>query len=170
MSEVAQSCLTLCDPMDCILSGFSIHGIFQARVLEWVAISFSRGSSPPRDLTPVSHTVDRGFTIWATREVLLWTFISILWNTIWLCKGINYMHILQHRRTSKTYANERSQIQMTKYCMISLVWMSRNGMSGYRIESQSTLVFSWIWRQELTADWHEKHLYDVSFLDILEIV
>ena len=44
-SEVAQSCLTLCDPMDCSLPGFSVHGIFQARVLEWVAISFSRGSS-----------------------------------------------------------------------------------------------------------------------------
>ena len=42
---VSQSCLTLCDPMDCSLLGFSVHGIFQARILEWVAISFSRGSS-----------------------------------------------------------------------------------------------------------------------------
>ena len=45
-SEVAQSCLTLCDPMDCSLPGSSVHGIFQARVLEWGAISFSRASSP----------------------------------------------------------------------------------------------------------------------------
>ena len=44
-SEVAQSCLTLCNTMDCSLSGFSIHGILQARVLEWVAVSFSSGSS-----------------------------------------------------------------------------------------------------------------------------
>ena len=43
-SEVAQSCLTLCDPMDCSLLGSSIHGIFQARVLEWVAIAFSTAS------------------------------------------------------------------------------------------------------------------------------
>ena len=43
--KVAQSCPTLCDPMDCSLPGFSVHGIFQVRVLEWVAISFSRGSS-----------------------------------------------------------------------------------------------------------------------------
>ena len=49
-SEVAQSCLTLVTPIDCSLPGSS-HGIFQARVLEWVAISFSRGSSPPRDRT-----------------------------------------------------------------------------------------------------------------------
>ena len=47
--EVAQLCLTLCDPMDCSLPGSSVHGILQARILEWVAISFSRGSSRPRD-------------------------------------------------------------------------------------------------------------------------
>ena len=48
----AQSCPTLCDAMDC-LSGSSVHGIFQARILEWVAVSFSRGSSSPRDGTQV---------------------------------------------------------------------------------------------------------------------
>ena len=50
-SEVTQSCLTLCDPMDCSLPGSSVRGIFQAIVLEWIAISFSRGSSRPRDRT-----------------------------------------------------------------------------------------------------------------------
>ena len=68
-SAVAQSCLTLCNPMDCSRQHSSIHGIFQARVLEWVAISFSRGSSQPRGRTWVSHIVGRHFTIWATREV-----------------------------------------------------------------------------------------------------
>ena len=67
-SEVAQPCLTLCDPMDCSLPGSSVHGIFQARVLEWTAISFSREPSQPRDRTWVSCVVDRRFTIWATRE------------------------------------------------------------------------------------------------------
>ena len=66
--EVAQSCPTLCDPMDCSLTGSSVHGIFQARVLEWVAISFSRGSSPPRNRTPVSRIAGRCFTVWATRN------------------------------------------------------------------------------------------------------
>ena len=70
-SEVAQSCTTLFDPMDGSLPRSSIHGIFQAKVLEWVAISFSRGSSQPRDQTWVSHIVGRHFTIWATREVML---------------------------------------------------------------------------------------------------
>ena len=70
-SEVAQSCLILYDPMDCSILRFSIHEIFQARVLERVAISFSRGSSWFRDWTQVSHTVGRCYTIWATREVHL---------------------------------------------------------------------------------------------------
>ena len=51
-SEVAQSCPTLCDPMDCSLPGSSVHGIFQARVLEWVAISFSIN-------LPNQSTIDR---------------------------------------------------------------------------------------------------------------
>ena len=59
----------LCDPMDCSLPGSSAHGIFQARKLEWVAISFSRGSFRPRDRTRDSHIVGRRFTVWATREV-----------------------------------------------------------------------------------------------------
>ena len=50
-SSVTESSLTLCDPMDCSWSGSSVHGILQARILEWVAISFSRGSSQPRDQT-----------------------------------------------------------------------------------------------------------------------
>ena len=67
--EVAQSCLTLCDPMDYSLPGSSVHGVLQARVLEWVAISFSRRSSQLRDWTQASHIVGRHFTIWATRDV-----------------------------------------------------------------------------------------------------
>ena len=69
--KVAQSCLTLCDPMDCSLPNSCVHGIFQAIVLEWIAISFSMVSSQPRDQTRVSCIVDRRFTVWATREVLL---------------------------------------------------------------------------------------------------
>ena len=52
--------------MDCSLPGSSVHGILQARVLEWAAISFSRGSSWPREQTQVSSFADRFFTIWAT--------------------------------------------------------------------------------------------------------
>ena len=56
--KVAQSCLTLCDPMD-----YTVHGILQARILEWVAFPLSRQSSQPRDQTQVFHTAGRFFTI-----------------------------------------------------------------------------------------------------------
>ena len=62
-SEIAQLYLTLFDPLDCNLPGSSVHGTLQARILEWVAISFSRGSFLPRDRTHVSHIADRRFII-----------------------------------------------------------------------------------------------------------
>ena len=84
MNEVDQLYPTLFDTMDCSLPGSSLHGILppwdspsmgfslheilQARVLEWVAIAFSRGSSWPRDWTQVSRIPGRGFNLWATRE------------------------------------------------------------------------------------------------------
>ena len=64
----AQSCPTLYNPVDYSLSGSSVHEILQARILEWVAIPFSRGSSRPRDQTQFSCIAGRFFIIWATRE------------------------------------------------------------------------------------------------------
>ena len=61
--EVAQLCPTLCDPVDCSLPGSSVQGILQARILEWVAISFSRESSRPRDRTLVSGIGGRRFNL-----------------------------------------------------------------------------------------------------------
>ena len=61
--NVTQSWLTFCDSTD-----YTVHGILQARILEWVAFPFSRGSSQPRDQTQVSCIAGRFFTSWATRE------------------------------------------------------------------------------------------------------
>ena len=58
----SQSCPTHCDPMDCSLPGSSVHGILQARILEWVAVPFSRESSQPRNQTEVVHTAGEFFT------------------------------------------------------------------------------------------------------------
>ena len=63
---VLQSCPTLCDPTDCSLPGFSVHGILQVRIPEGIAIPFSRGTSQPRDWTLISCLAGRFFTIWAT--------------------------------------------------------------------------------------------------------
>ena len=79
-SEVIQLCPTLCDTMNSSLPGSAILGIFQARILEWAAISFSRGSSQPRDQTRVSCIEDRRFIVWAT---MLSCFSPVwLWNPI----------------------------------------------------------------------------------------
>ena len=80
-----QLCPTICNPMNCSLPGSLVHEIVQARILEWVAMPSSRGSSQPRDWTQVSHIAGRFFTIWATREAtlkksMLQTFgDSVLW-------------------------------------------------------------------------------------------
>ena len=66
---VAQLCLTLCDPVGCSPLGSSVHSIHQARILEWVAIPFSRRASRQRDQTQVSCTAGRFFTFWATRDL-----------------------------------------------------------------------------------------------------
>ena len=68
--KVSQSCpsLTLCDPVACSLQGSSVHGILQARILEWVAIPFSRESFQPREQIQVSCIIGRFFTFWVTTE------------------------------------------------------------------------------------------------------
>ena len=91
--KVTQSCPTLCNSMNYSLPGSSVLGLLQARILEWVAIPFSRGSSLPRDLPRVSWFAGRSFTVWATREApslflpLLICFansrISYKWTHTW---------------------------------------------------------------------------------------
>ena len=87
-SEVAQSCLTLCDPMDCSLPGSSVHGIFQARVLEWVAISFCRGSSQTK-IKPISPALTgRFFTTESPGKSLHYSYsYALYWRVIF--RGMN---------------------------------------------------------------------------------
>ena len=98
LSKASQSCPTLCDPVDCSQPGSSIHGIFQVRILEWVAIPCSRGSSWPRDRTQVSGIAGKLFTICASREdvkvsqtdrqllydiTYMWNLIGRKWTNLW---------------------------------------------------------------------------------------
>ena len=88
-SGVTQSCPTLCDPVDCSPPGSSVHGILQARILEWVP--FSRGSSKPRDWTQVSCIAGRRFNLWATREAWINekgpNFYNFLFPHLHCCRG-----------------------------------------------------------------------------------
>ena len=93
VTVLAQLCPTLWDPMDCSLPGSSVHGISQARILEWVAIPFSRGSSWPRDQTQVSGTVGRFLTVWNTREAHAWVQIQTSPIISWIM-FLNYSNFL----------------------------------------------------------------------------
>ena len=90
--SVAQSCLPLCDHMDYSPPGPSVRGILQARILEWVAIPFSRGSSWPRDQIWVSSITGGFFNVWATLDInpLL---VKLFENSFSL--SVDYLIILQ---------------------------------------------------------------------------
>ena len=92
LKVLAQSCPTLCGPMDCIVCqpGSSVREISQTRILEWVTIPFSRGSSWPRDWTWVSCIAGGFFTIWATRDALIWDILIGKKNEL-LLKWGNYL-------------------------------------------------------------------------------
>ena len=77
--KVAQSCPTLCRTMD-----YTVHGILQTSILEWVAVPFSRGLSQSRDRTQVSHIAGGFFTTWARREVILECHTSHGWLNLWI--------------------------------------------------------------------------------------
>ena len=77
---VALLCLFLCNPKDCSPPGSSVHEILQARILEWGAISFSRGSSQSSGWTWVSHIAGRFFTVWTTREASTVVWLTIIGN------------------------------------------------------------------------------------------
>ena len=90
ISEVTQSCPTRGDPMDCSPQGSSVHGVLQARILVWVAISFSRGSCRLRDRTQVSFIAGRRFNLWATREAAPWspTILYPVGGSIQFCQKL----------------------------------------------------------------------------------
>ena len=88
---VVKSCPTLCNPMDYNLPGSSVHGILQARVLEWVAISFSRGSSHPRNQTKISCIAGRFFTA-ETNVMKKQIIIKITYNLLDPVPGLLLIH------------------------------------------------------------------------------
>ena len=80
--KLFQLCPTLCDPTDCSLPGSSVRGILQARILEWVAMPFPRGSSWPMDWTQVSCSAGRFFTVWVThmtQQLHAWIYVQRKW-------------------------------------------------------------------------------------------
>ena len=99
--KVAQLCPTLCDPMNCSLPDSSVHGILQARILEWVAIPFFKGSFQPRGWTHVARIEGRFFTIWATDQIRSDQYLSRvrLFATPWIAACQASLSITNSRST-----------------------------------------------------------------------
>ena len=110
-----QSCLTLCDPMDCSPPGFSVHGILQARILEWAAMPSYRGSFRPSDWTCVSCLL-----CWQTGSVPLAPPGKALWLPYTIAISPQVVHI----RETKMYVHTKACTQMaiTVFLILSPIW------------------------------------------------
>ena len=117
--QLLQLCPTVCDPMDCSLPGSSVHGIFPARILEWVAIPFSKGSSWPRDQTRISCdfcTCRWALHHWATREAhLLGSECFALILTVILLSWLLCLYMLNRGQTAVN----------------GITWNNRDAFFGY---------------------------------------
>ena len=106
--------------MDCSPPGSSVHGISQARVLEWVAISFSRGSSQPRDRTQVSRILGRWFTVWASRKGMLYVYYKVNKDQTNLMTSHNTNNT--HICLCITCTHQTAKANNTKYWADPKVW------------------------------------------------
>ena len=135
----------------------SVHGIFQARVLEWIAISFSRGSSQPRDQTQVSRIVDRHFTVWATREVhsnnLLFNLFFVLSLFICVIEGkvghiVVWLHYIFHsypQDSTGMISVEHSQRANEELSKISVYfWRHCQCQGGNKPDGLISILYIWV--------------------------
>ena len=139
---VTQSCLILCHPIDWGSPGSSVHGILQARILEWVAGPFSRRSSRLRDWTWVSCIAGRFFTIWATKVALkkyqrTWkptvTFERRIGHSVRLCKLSHWLLSLMCECACEMFSVRSSA-----------VWDSSTYLHSSLVSSRVSLWFPWI--------------------------
>ena len=124
---VTQSRLTLCDTLDCNPPGSSVHGIFQARILEWVAISSSRGSSQPRDQTcgsRVSCIAGISYTCWSPYG---YTYICTQYLLCWNCFGCKWQKL--HFSNLELLPKFREYLLIHIYEKSSGSWVSSTAIS-----------------------------------------
>ena len=144
--------------MGCSLLRFSIHGIFQARVLEWVVISFSRGSSWPRDGTQVSLIVGRRFTLWATREVhdclrLRQYYKTIVIKTSWSWQKNRHMYRLYRIERPETnlytygrliFNKGEKTVFFSKWCWESMTATCKSIKLEYNLTPYTKINPKWL--------------------------
>ena len=140
--------IQLCDPMECSPPGSSVHGILQARILEWEAIPSSRGFSQPRDRTQVFHIAGRFFTIWATREAL---YICNTFLLMFVCSGVGGDWFFVFR-------NHDGGVSL--YLRILCIW---------RILNISQIMIHFSWHCHQFAGLRYEVQINLSFVGIIEI-
>ena len=136
----SQSCPILCDPMDYSPSGSSVHAIFQARILEWIAISSSRGSSPSRDWTPISciSCIGRQVLYYCTT----WEVQNIIYIESNIYKPKMIVHILEH------LTNKKIQMKCIRRAAQEQRW--EKGIEEWA--HGNSLVVQWLGLRGLTAE------------------
>ena len=133
---MAQSCPTHCDPTD-----YTVHGILQARILEWVAFPFSRGSSKPRNQTQVSRITGGFFTCWATRGKFI-ALKSYLRKSRKISNGLN-LHLKQLQKEEQSLklvliegwgfpCGELNELELNEF----------GEVAGYKTDSEKSLAFA----------------------------
>ena len=132
-SEVAQLCPTLCNPVDCSPPGSSAW-ILQARILEWVAISFSRGSSQPRDWTQVSCIAGRCFNLWASREALT------LLRTQPLPQLLRISDPSSSQQCINKWSFSQTAFQLHTKIAITCKWQASRWMMGHELWNQQVMM------------------------------
>ena len=136
-----QSCLAWCDPLECSLPGSSVHGILQARILEWIAMLFSRGSSWPRDWTQAPALQADFFTVWATREALYAE--HMMWNA-GLDESQARMKIAGRNINNIKYADDTTLIAESKEELKSLLMKVKEESEnvGLELNIQKTKIMA----------------------------
>ena len=120
---VAQLCPTLCEPTNCSPPSFSVHGILQTRILEWISIPFSRRTSKPRDQTLVSCLTGRFFTVWATGKSPTMEFYSAIKRNAFESILMSWMN-LEPITQSEVSQKEKHIVWKWKCLPLSHVWLS----------------------------------------------
>ena len=158
---VAQLCLTLCDPMVHSLPGSSVHGILQARILKWVAIAFSRGWSQSRDGIQVCRIAGRLFTIWSTRDILMYYFSTYVLYTLCTITRNNIKSLLQWKkwwmkgkldtlkRERKKKWHDEIEIQVRWSGILTPHWVLIGECTSFLVVLQGLILLYIFWEQKI---------------------
>ena len=163
-AESLQSCPTLCDPIDCNLPGSSVRGSLQARILEWVAISYARGSSQPRDRTQISYISCTGSQVLYHYCYLGSPFLPMLTTLVISSDLISLLYMPSHNFTTCKFYISISHFYLKVWtCTIEAYWIC-----SFRFLDTSDLLFL-KWNSNLPPKTSQLAVFSASVLAALAL-